>query len=383
MKDHNKKGLSLAETIIAIGLASLLMIITYTLFDITMKNYYRNEELNSNLDRARKIVPVINKHLLNAGFGFPSGATFAAVSTGTGNVITIDQGVDILFLADYTAFNNTPTNIRRRDIFFTPRSFSTSGNQFNLQIDRLNGEDDGTTDNNYFGLNINSFRVGSGIIFLSYYIYNPSSPSPTPNNSIRQNFAQIKAVGIITARNGNQLRGEIIGPHRLSIADNFPAAYQMVTSNGITNFSGVIPAIIIGINNSDNSPFFINSSRNNQRVLDDAAFFKIFYRYNDGTVVFSQDTLTNNNQNIVLDSSAVLQRYVDSIGYVLIFRERRRRTDANWMQRNIRFVTRGIDVQFTFNNERRTHHILSDEVKLFNIYNRNNFQWINFPQLSL
>ncbi len=199
IKIKYKRGLSLVEAIIASVLALMLILVTYYIFDIVYKMYNQNEDLNNVYARVKALLPTLNMSITNAGYGFPIGCSLAVSATGTnGNNIDSTWYFDNLFLADYNAFNSAPIS---RTFYFGLSSVNQTGISFNANLSGVMNRDQLTTLGIY-GLDFNDFRRNKGVIFIDYYRANVNN---------LQDFAMVKAVGIINNVNSNAISGIIVG----------------------------------------------------------------------------------------------------------------------------------------------------------------------------
>jgi hypothetical protein len=355
------KGLSLVETLIASALTLMLILITYYIFDIVYKMYNQNEDLNAVHNRIKALLPNINTVITNAGYGFPVGCSLAVVATGT-NGNTIDNGnnnntyFDTLFLADYTAFKPN-VNVISRGLYFGLSSVNHSGITFNLDLSGVMERDIPASET--YGLDFNDFRRNKGIIFIDYY---------KANNNNWQDFAIVKAVGIINNVVGSTVSGII-----LQGDINLPfAAFPNYTRIGTLSCSGVIPAIII----RESRNLVRGNNRNlvidNKVILNNIAAFKIGYRYldlarNSIDNVFSVSTFPNLNNQIYIHPS----RFVSSLSYYIVIASDTR--DPKYNAPNITVRTPNGNFTFIPPDRKRRYILIQDQVKLINIFTHTYF----------
>jgi len=343
------KGLSLVETLIASALTLMLILITYYIFDIVYKMYNQNEDLNAVYNRVKALLPNINTAITNAGYGFPVGCSLAVVATGT-NGNTIDNGnnnntyFDTLFLADYTAFDKN-TNVISRGLYFGLSSVNQSGNTFNINLSGVMERD--TLASQTYGLDFNDFKRNKGIIFIDYY---------RANNNNLQDFAIVKAVGIIRNVVGSTVSGII-----LQGDINLPfAAFPNYTRISTLSCSGVIPAIIIRESNG-------NLVIDNKVILNNIRAFKIGYRYldlarNSIDNVFSVSTFPNLNNQIYIHPS----KFVSSLSYYIVIASDKK--DPKYNAPNITIRTPNGNFTFIPPDRKRRYILIQDQVKLINIF---------------
>jgi hypothetical protein len=348
------KGLSLVETLIASALTLMLILITYYIFDIVYKMYNQNEDLNAVYNRVKALLPNINTAITNAGYGFPVGCSLAVVATGTnGNTIDNDTYFDTLFLVDYTAFDPN-TNVISRGLYFGLSSVNQSGTTFNLNLSGVMDRD--TLASQTYGLDFNDFKRNKGIIFIDYY---------KANNNNLQDFAIIKAVGIINNVVGSTVSGII-----LQGDINLPfATFLNYTRIGTLSCSGVIPAIIIKESNG-------NLVIDNKVILNNIAAFKIGYRYldlasNSMDNVFSVSTFPNLNNQIYIYPS----KFVSSLSYYIVIASDKK--DPKYNAPNITIRTPNENFTFIPPDRKRRYILIQDQVKLINIFTYTYFKQEN------
>jgi hypothetical protein len=352
------KGLSLVETLIASALTLMLILITYYIFDIVYKMYNQNEDLNAVYNRVKALLPNINTAITNAGYGFPVGCSLAVVATGT-NGNTIDNSnnnntyFDTLFLADYTAFDKN-TNVISRGLYFGLSSVNQSGNTFNINLSGVMERDIPASET--YGLNFDDFRRNKGIIFIDYY---------KANNNNLQDFAIVKAVGIINNVVGSTVSGIILQGDiniNLSFAPNY-------TKIGTLSCSGVIPAIIIKESNG-------NLVMDNKVILNNIRAFKIGYRYldlasNSIDNVFSVSTFPDLNNQIYIYPS----KFVSSLSYYIVIASDKK--DPKYNAPNITIRTPNGNFTFIPPDRKRRYILIQDQVKLINIFTYTYFKQEN------
>ena len=359
------RGLSLVETLIASALTLMLILITYYIFDIVYKMYNQNEDLNAVHNRVKALLPNINTAITNAGYGFPVGCSLAVVATGTSgnNIIDNNTYFDTLLLADYTAFD-TNTNVISRGLYFGLSSVNQSGSLFNLNLSGVMNRDV-MVSNGLYGLDFNDFRRNKGIIFIDYY---------KSNTNDSQDFAVVKAVGVINNVVGSEVSGIILQGDVNSPSPAFPN----YTRIGILSCSGVIPAIII---RESNRNIIRESNRNlvidNRVILDNISAFKVGYRYLDLTNpnnpinVFSVSTFPDLNNQIYIHPS----RFVSSLSYYIVVASDNR--DPKYNASNIIIRTPNGNFSFIPPDRRRRYILIQDQVKLINIFTYTYFRQEN------
>ncbi|MGC8734967.1 MAG: PilW family protein, partial [bacterium] len=344
---QNKKGLSLVETIIASVLTLMLILSTYYIFDIVYKMYNQNEDLSTVYTRVKALLPNLNTVITNSGYGFPVGCSLTVVATGT-NGNSIDNSTnyfDMLFLADYTAFDRNSTPIVRT-LYFGLSDISQSGISFNATLNGVINRDS-LVNLGIYGLDFNDFKVNKGVIFIDYY---------KANNNNLQDFAIVKAVGIINSSNSSNIRGIIVaGDINLP-----PNVFPNYTRVGGLACSGVIPAIILRQSNN-------NLLLDNKTIISNISAFKIGYRYldlsnNSTTDVFSVSTFPNINNQIYIPPS----RFVSSLSYYIILSSSKR--DPKFNASNITIRTLNGDFIFVPSDRRRRYILIQDQVKLVNVF---------------
>jgi hypothetical protein len=352
------KGLSLVETLIASALTLMLILITYYIFDIVYKMYNQNEDLNAVYNRVKALLPNINTAITNAGYGFPVGCSLAVVATGT-NGNTIDNSnnnntyFDTLFLADYTAFNPN-VNVISRGLYFGLSSVNQSGITFNLDLSGVMERDISASQT--YGLNFDGFKRNKGIIFIDYY---------KANNNNWQDFAIVKAVGIINNVVGSTVSGIIL---QGNINSPFPA-FSNYTRIGTLSCSGVIPAIIIRESNG-------NLVIDNKVILNNIKAFKIGYRYldlasNSIDNVFSVSTFPDLNNQIYIHPN----KFVSSLSYYIVIASDKR--DPKYNAPNITIRTPNGNFIFIPPDRKRRYILIQDQVKLINIFTHTYFNQEN------
>jgi hypothetical protein len=336
----------------------MLILITYYIFDIVYKMYNQNEDLNAVHNRVKALLPNINTAITNAGYGFPVGCSLAVVATGT-NGNTIDNGnnnntyFDTLFLADYTAFNPS-VNVISRGLYFGLSSVNQSGTTFNINLSGVMDRD--TLASQTYELEFNDFKRNKGIIFIDYY---------KANNNNLQDFAIVKAVGIINNVVGSTVSGII-----LQGDINLPfAAFPNYTRIGTLSCSGVIPAIIIRESNE-------NLVIDNKVILNNIRAFKIGYRYLDLASnsignVFLVSTFPNLNNQIYIHPN----KFVSSLSYYIVIASDKR--DPKYNSPNITIRTPNGNFIFIPPDRKRRYILIQDQVKLINIFTYTYFKQEN------
>lgn len=353
IKIKYNRGLSLVETIIASVLALMLILVTYYIFDIVYKMYNQNEDLNNVYARVKALLPTLNTVITNAGYGFPIGCSIAVSATGTnGNNIDSTCYFDNLLLADYTAFNSTPIS---RTFYFGLSSVSQTGISFNANLSGVMNRDQLATLGIY-GLDYNDFRRNKGVIFIDYY---------KANNNNLQDFAVVKAVGIINSVSSNVISGLIIGGDINSTSLTFPN----YTRVGSLACSGVIPAIIVRQSNN-------NLMVGDKVLLNNIASFKVGYRYfdlsnNNISNVFSVSTFPNLNNQIFQPPS----KFISSLSYYIVIRSEKR--DPKFRASNITIRTLIANYTFIPPDIKRRYILIQDQVKLINIFTYTYFKQEN------
>jgi len=160
--NRGRRGYSLIELVIAVGLMGLIMTYITSTFTTQFQTYSVIDQVSETQNNTRAVASMIELDIRNAGYMVPSFAAACGADSTSGS--------DALFLSDASAIlpvDQLPTSLRSQllsaEVQGTP---SASGTEWTMVVDDVVIDENATYDTDANGVTDSDFRVGGGVIVV-------------------------------------------------------------------------------------------------------------------------------------------------------------------------------------------------------------------------